>query len=433
MNKYIKLAVILLFFCIEMNAQRVVVSKTFFLEKEASLSLSDVFEKDRLSAAGEQAFSFSVKTNGISKQSFTSLLKTAKGDISMDPGCDVNLEKFDYVSRLFFLSKEDLLSSELIITAISGNPSEITISLHASGFFTDKNLRDNMVVTNPVTCECPLPSYIPRTVWGNSFGLTEDIYVPPAVLTEVTHLIVHHSASSNQSNDWPAVVASFFDYHVNTNGWQDIGYNWLIDPLGNLYKGRGGGEDVRGAHMCGYNNNTMGICVIGTFTSVMPAQEALATLEQLLSYKACQKSFDVQGRADIVSHPGNMFRISGHRDGCAPNYTECPGTQLHAFLPIMREGCSSYILDSCSIVNTEDNVDDKDLDILLLRSGNGCIVKSSVRGQLYFYAADGRLLQQNEVSEGDNFIYCDIPSGVIISSFVTGKGVRNKKWHFHSF
>ena len=111
MNKYIKLAVILLFFCIEMNAQRVVVSKTFFLEKEASLSLSDVFEKDRLSAAGEQAFSFSVKTNGISKQSFTSLLKTAKGDISMDPGCDVNLEKFDYVSRLYFLSKEDLLLS----------------------------------------------------------------------------------------------------------------------------------------------------------------------------------------------------------------------------------------------------------------------------------------------------------------------------------
>ncbi|MBK6785294.1 MAG: N-acetylmuramoyl-L-alanine amidase [Saprospiraceae bacterium] len=112
----------------------------------------------------------------------------------------------------------------------------------------------------------------------------------------------------------------FFDYHVNTNGWQDIGYNWLIDPLGNLYKGRGGGEDVRGAHMCGYNNNTMGICVIGTFTSVMPAQEALATLEQLLSYKACQKSFDVQGRADIVSHPGNMFRISGHRDGCSKLY-----------------------------------------------------------------------------------------------------------------
>ncbi|MBK8080657.1 MAG: hypothetical protein IPK25_10455 [Saprospiraceae bacterium] len=135
------------------------------MEKEASLSLSDVFEKDRLSAAGEQAFSFSVKTNSISKQSFTSLLKTAKGDISMDPGCDVNLEKFDYVSRLYFLSKEDLLSSELIITSISGNPSEITISLHASGFFTDKNLRDNMVVANPITCECPLPSYIPRTVW----------------------------------------------------------------------------------------------------------------------------------------------------------------------------------------------------------------------------------------------------------------------------
>ncbi|MBK8668457.1 MAG: N-acetylmuramoyl-L-alanine amidase [Saprospiraceae bacterium] len=75
------------------------------------------------------------------------------------------------------------------------------------------------------------------------------------------------------------MVASIFDFHVNTNGWQDIGYNWLIDPNGVLYEGRGGGENVRGAHMCGYNNNTLGVCVMGNFVSLIPSDTAIISLK----------------------------------------------------------------------------------------------------------------------------------------------------------
>jgi hypothetical protein len=170
-------------------------------------------------------------------------------------------------------------------------------------------------------CSCPMPSHIKRQDWGAQFGLGSLIYKPPAAYTQVTHLIVHHSAGTNVSNNWKGVVASIFDFHVNTNGWQDVGYNWLIDPNGIIYEGRGGGDNVRGAHMCGYNNNTMGVCMLGNFELIEPKPEMIESLKKLLSYKACKETINPTGSANIVSHSGFMKNISGHKDGCAPNHT----------------------------------------------------------------------------------------------------------------
>lgn len=301
-------------------------------------------------------------------------LSTSKGRRNINPGCEVNVEDFLFVSKLeileieesgwlYFFYKEDGLSIRRINITYHvhqtplGKPSVMDVQ---SGRRTD--------------CTCPEPSYIPRSSWGSAYQLTNDIYVPPATLTDVTHLIVHHSASSNQSDNWPAVVASFFVYHTMTNGWQDIGYNWLIDPLGNIYQGRGGGQDVRGAHMCGYNNNTMGICVIGTYSNVDPTPAAIQSLEKLLSYKACQKEFGTEESAPIVSHTGFMFRVSGHRDGCAPGYTECPGNRLHAFLPVLRTNCTEYMVDSCMLVSGQEVVSD---DPLMVFYANGMITVDS--------------------------------------------------------
>jgi peptidoglycan recognition protein len=60
------------------------------------------------------------------------------------------------------------------------------------------------------------------------------------------------------------MVKGFQDYHMDTNGWSDIGYNFLVGGDGNIYEGRGW---IRvGAHTPGYNINSMGICLIGNFT-----------------------------------------------------------------------------------------------------------------------------------------------------------------------
>lgn len=192
---------------------------------------------------------------------------------------------------------------------------------------------------NRVICPCPLPDYLDRLGWCPSGNCPPD---PTPQPTAVTHLIVHHSAGGNTSSDWAAVVRSIWDYHVNSNGWDDIGYNWLIDPNGVLYEGRG--NDLQGAHFCGYNVGTMGICMMGTYTTVPASNESFDKLKQLLSWKCCDRDIDPE---DFSFHPNsglNLFNISGHRDGCS---TECPGDSIYEKLPLLRVQVRDYIDNTC--------------------------------------------------------------------------------------
>ncbi|TVQ66416.1 MAG: T9SS C-terminal target domain-containing protein, partial [Balneolaceae bacterium] len=133
--------------------------------------------------------------------------------------------------------------------------------------------------------------------------------------------------------------------HVNGRGWADIGYNWLVDGNGVIYQGRAfnldGNKDVIGAHFSGYNANTMGICVIGHYNNRMPTGDALFSLNEMLAWKASEREIDPLGTAQHHSPGGNIHRISGHRDSGI--YTECPGHQLYAFLPQLRQDVAEML------------------------------------------------------------------------------------------
>ena len=194
--------------------------------------------------------------------------------------------------------------------------------------------------------EYPMPEYVKRTEWDCPDGQQPSGPVSP---TTVTHHIVHHSAGSNSSSDWPAVVRSIWEYHVNTNGWSDIGYNWLVDPNGVIYQGRGwidGNDEVQGAHFCGTNSNTMGVCVMGNFEQKTPTSDAQDSIEELLAWKSDANNINPISREYHASSGLNLFTVSGHRDG---RNTLCPGENLYLRLPEIRENVKEKIGDPVAV------------------------------------------------------------------------------------
>jgi hypothetical protein len=166
--------------------------------------------------------------------------------------------------------------------------------------------------------------------------------------TQVSHLIIHHSATSNTITDYTNAVRNIYLYHTGVNGWNDIGYNFLIAPDGTIFEGRDGRErieedNVLGAHFCAKNRGTMGVCLLGTFTTVAPTQKALASLVNIASWKLSKEALNPLNSS---AHPLNTTNASllgvmaGHRDGCS---TECPGSVTYSMLNTLRTQVKNQI------------------------------------------------------------------------------------------
>jgi len=162
-----------------------------------------------------------------------------------------------------------------------------------------------------VDTQAALPSYVPRSSWGN---LSNTAWHSPI---NVSQLVIHHTVSANNASDWAATVRSFHSYHVNSLGWADIGYHWLVAPTGTIYQGRAhrpnGNTNVIGTHAGGHNSYTMSVSFIGTYTSVNPTAAALESAAQVLAWKSAERGIST-----------NLIR--GHRDY---NPTACPGNMLY--------------------------------------------------------------------------------------------------------
>ncbi|MFY0607528.1 MAG: N-acetylmuramoyl-L-alanine amidase [Cyclobacteriaceae bacterium] len=180
-------------------------------------------------------------------------------------------------------------------------------------------------------CEFPI-NPIPQSVWRN--GLNPPSY--SRSFTDVNHVIIHHAAGSNTNTNFTQVVRDIYVYHTEVNGWSDIGYNYLIAQNGDLYAGRdpdGGQQDnVMGAHFCGRNATTMGICLLGNYETANPSNSMWTTLEQVVAFKVNREALNPLASD---SHPlGNIGHIAGHRDGCS---TLCPGENVYKKLTQLRQ------------------------------------------------------------------------------------------------
>ncbi|MEO6260304.1 MAG: peptidoglycan recognition family protein [Thermoanaerobaculia bacterium] len=185
-----------------------------------------------------------------------------------------------------------------------------------------------------------------RNDWGCPDGDAAPLWKP--AYTTVTHAVVHHTAGSNSLLDWEAEVRNIWYFHTFGNAWGDIGYNYLIDPNGVIYEGRAGGPGAIGAHFSCRNTNTVGVALLGTFTSGLPTAAALDSLKSLLAALCARNSIDPAAFAYHAPSALNVPTIIGHREGNGSSLTctrtECPGNALYAMLPAIRSDVAALRL-----------------------------------------------------------------------------------------
>jgi len=184
------------------------------------------------------------------------------------------------------------------------------------------------------------PTIVPRAAWGASESIRR---AAPTYARSVRIAIVHHTAGANDysRSEAPAVVRGIQLYHVKSNGWNDIGYNFLVDRFGTIYEGRFGGVDrnVVGAHALGFNTGSVGIALLGTYGTTKPPAAAQDAIARLIAWRLDVAHVDPGGTATLVSAGSEKYAVgaqvplravSGHRD---TGSTACPGNALYALLP----------------------------------------------------------------------------------------------------
>lgn len=173
---------------------------------------------------------------------------------------------------------------------------------------------------------------------------------PPARYADRVHAVfVHHTDSPNGYDcaDVPHIIRYLYAGQTEGRQWDDIGYNFLVDRCGTIYEGRAGGIDraVVGAHTQGFNQGSVGIAAIGTFTAGVPVPQVMTdAVAALAAWKLGLSDVDPRATVRLVSthslskYPagasGLFSVVSGHSDGY---YTQCPGAALAAELRGIRE------------------------------------------------------------------------------------------------
>ena len=174
------------------------------------------------------------------------------------------------------------------------------------------------------------PAIILRSAWG---AAASDSCDSPRYGSTTRGAVIHHTAGSNSysKSESAGIVKATQAYHMQGRDWCDIGYNFLVDKYGQIFEGRAGGIDkpVRAAHSGNdaVNQETMGVSMMGTFSSTEPSAAMKTAVVDLVSWRFAQYNLPAKGTYSLGGKTLN--RIAGHRNVVS---TECPGAKAYAWL-----------------------------------------------------------------------------------------------------
>lgn len=268
-----------------------------------------------------------------------------------------------------------------------------------------------VVGRRPAHAAAAAPPCMSRADWGADESLSGWANGDTHAYAPVQALTVHHTAGTNDpGQDYSATVRAVYSYHVQSNGWSDIGYQYLVDGHGTVYEGRsaghtstsclydgGDGSDfahepttddaVIGAHVGNNNTGNVGIALMGCFESAStactgntePTSVAVDALESELALLASRHGLDPTASITYVRPDGttrNVPTISGHRDWKS---TQCPGGRLYDQLGTIRDNVSARMagtlpMDSAIVafqrrrLTVQENA--RTVQLRVVRSGN---------------------------------------------------------------
>jgi uncharacterized protein with LGFP repeats len=190
------------------------------------------------------------------------------------------------------------------------------------------------------------PPVITRAQWGADESKRCST---PTIDDSLGGATIHHTAGSNDytKDESAGIVRAIYAYHSQTLGWCDIGYNVLVDKYGQIFEGRAGGLDknVEGAHAGGFNENTMGLALMGDYSTEKPSQAMLDAAGKFLGWRLGLAGLNPKGQTTMTSE-GTRYTpyakgqsvdlpiIFAHRD---VGNTECPGDAAYSDLPQLRD------------------------------------------------------------------------------------------------
>ena len=158
-----------------------------------------------------------------------------------------------------------------------------------------------------------------RSRWGARYGLGD--YRPRLSLRVVAHHTLAPALPASATIEQEvAAMLSMERFHVVENGWDGIGYNWVVFQSGRIYEGRG--WEYVGAHAGGaVNGISQGIAFVIDGSETLPSLEATFSCRWLIQ----------QGVKNWHISPD--YILSGHRDHME---RECPGDRMYPMIQQLR-------------------------------------------------------------------------------------------------
>jgi uncharacterized protein with LGFP repeats len=217
------------------------------------------------------------------------------------------------------------------------------------------------VASTPVAqAIAPKPPITPRALWGAD---NPEGGCPPRGAPELggaAAAVIHHTVNANDytPEEAPGIVLGICRFHVYGNGWNDIGYNALVDRYGTVYEGRAGGlkKPIVGAQAQGFNSVTTSIASIGDNTTELITPEATRSIIHYLAWRMAAirafpvRTYPVTGTVQLTSAGGSQSRYPAGAVVTVPRIvghltlglTTCPGT-IDPQIPVIRAAVQKRI------------------------------------------------------------------------------------------